>query len=101
VSGPVGVPVGEEQFRVRGNGVYDFAAKYAMLAVFRFEIMIGAKGASGNGRGQGFAEMQPITAKARVEHGDLQPFASIPRPMPGRDAEMIEDLAARELAPVV
>src|SRR5262249_52497133 len=82
-----GLPVGEQQLSFWRQGVDDFAAKDAMLAVSGFQVAVAPEGADRDVLRQGLAQVVSPAAEARVEHGNLDSAAAMAGCMPAVSVE--------------
>jgi hypothetical protein len=94
--GAVRLPIGKQDFSIRRQGVQDFSAQDAVLAIFRFQIAVAAKRSDDNMIGQCLAQELPIAAKAGIEDSDLDALAPMTSGMPAIYAEASQMLDALE-----
>ena len=76
--GPVRLPVGEQQLRLRGQGVDHLAAQDAVLAVARLQVAVQPEGLGRHLAGRACPAV-PIAAEPGVEDRDLDALAASAR----------------------
>src|SRR5206468_7224149 len=64
------LPVGEQQLRVRRQGVNHFGAQHTMLTGTRLEATVETERANGDFSGERLAQMRGVALKAGIENGD-------------------------------
>ncbi len=87
---PFRLPVGQQQLRVRGDGVDHLAAQDAVLAVLRLQVAVVAEGSHRHVLRQRLAEMGLVTAEAGIQHRDLDALAAPAGRVPGGNAHVLQ-----------
>src|SRR5262249_23767556 len=75
--GPVGLPVGQQQFRLRRDGVDDLGTQHTVLAGPPLRIAVVAERLYRHLIGKGAAQVLAVSAETGVEDGDL--YATAPK----------------------
>src|SRR5262249_16046978 len=85
--GPIRLPVGEQEFRLRRRGVGHLAAEDAVHAVLRLEVAVAAEGAAGDAGRQGPAELAAVAPETGIEDGDFDALAAVAAGVPAVHAQ--------------
>lgn len=84
----IGLPVGQEQFSVRGDGMNHLGTEDAMSTIASLQVLIEAERPGLDARRQAVPEEGPVIAEARIEDRDFDTFAGMTRLVPFRDVQI-------------
>src|SRR5579884_1306780 len=94
--GTLRFPVGQQQFRLRGQGVNHFGAQNAVLAVLGLQIAVETEGADVDGSRQRRAQMRFVAVESGVQHCYFQSLSAPALGVPGRYSESFQHVRARQ-----